>query len=531
LAQCTAADVPAGGDLPVTRIPNADRFLLEFRKICGKYEQRFGPHVADVRKNYTDSPQAKHPSVDESLEAHIKAYLINALLLALNWRLDLSPETGLPNLVPEAPIQSLARQTIRFLDYLGLERDTDDPLLVVETKRPSSPLPGLIELSDNSLHPLSLTYPEIISRGLADTPLTGDWSQWLPTLKDYVRSIHAKAKRAPKRAVLTNGDWLILFLDPSDAFLDGGTYNPNRILVFSSRSDIEQRYTELFRFLEHGAVLGETPGLMLGELPFHVAGKDIDRLMHGLHLHYFEDPGIYQPSPLIKVAPVIFLRSQYGTWLRVEAPPTEYQLPYRRDDLPVHLAEVRDAAVDLLAQVNTKLGIRLQASPLSKHYEDEDSFEPIRGVIERGKDEFFVVTGDKTHYLMPEPSVRACPHHDWAQSHAIGVASSPNPIMWRSIDPRAFFTSQEEHHCAHRDVAAAKASRITSENQGRCGSRSGQEGNAFCEIWRFEVHLCCRTCAFEEVCTKAKVFHLPCQSPKVHGQTSRQRTTKPRKQS
>ena len=34
----------------------------------------------------------------------------------------------------------------------------------------------------------------------------------------------------------------------------------------------------------------------------------------------------------------------------------------------------------------------------------------------------------------------------------------------------------------------------------------------FCEIGRFEWHLCCRTCAFEEVCTKAEVFHLPCQN-------------------
>jgi hypothetical protein len=35
----------------------------------------------------------------------------------------------------------------------------------------------------------------------------------------------------------------------------------------------------------------------------------------------------------------------------------------------------------------------------------------------------------------------------------------------------------------------------------------------FCEIWKFEEHLCCRTCAFEEVCTKAEVFSgLPCKN-------------------
>jgi len=43
---------------------------------------------------------------------------------------------------------------------------------------------------------------------------------------------------------------------------------------------------------------------------------------------------------------------------------------------------------------------------------------------------------------------------------------------------------------------------------------SGEEGQAFCEIWCFEQHLCCRTCVFEEVCAKSEVFRLPCIPPK-----------------
>jgi hypothetical protein len=33
----------------------------------------------------------------------------------------------------------------------------------------------------------------------------------------------------------------------------------------------------------------------------------------------------------------------------------------------------------------------------------------------------------------------------------------------------------------------------------------------FCEIFSFEEYLCCRVCAFEEVCTKAPAFRLPCE--------------------
>jgi hypothetical protein len=207
---------------------------------------------------------------------------------------------------------------------------------------------------------------------------------------------------------------------------------------------------------------------------------------------------------------VIFLRSRYRTWVRVETPPTEYELLHDDTKLLAHLAEVQKAATKLLCHVNAVLGTQFSPSPLSKNYEDEEAFDPICGTVECKEDKFFVVTGDKTHYLSPEPSVPQCPHHDWGQSRAVGVASNPGPVLNRSIKPRAFFISTEVHHCTHRDVAAAKASQITAENRVRCGLRSGEDSQAFCEIWRFETHLCCRTCVFEEVCTKAEVFHLPC---------------------
>jgi hypothetical protein len=510
MAESPTTRIPARGDFPVSRVRTATQFLQKLRKIAAQYEQLFRPRIDEIRKNFVQRPPTKPPLADESLEAHSRAYFLNALLAALNWRLDVSPETALPNLVPEAPIQSLEKGTICFLDYLGFERDSARPLLVVEAKRPSSILPRLAKLPDDSRSP---SYLEVISRGLTGERLLGQWSQWFSTLRDYIRSVYAKANQAPKRVLLTNGDWLILFLDPSDAFLEGGTCDSTCILVFSDRSELEQRYNELFLALEHSSVVGEAPALTPGELPFYIAGEDVDRLMHGLHLRYTEHPRVYEPSPAISVAPVIFLRSRYGAWLRVETPPKDYDLPHDYSQLATHLDQVHNAATTLLGQVNARLGTCFQACPLSKHYEEEESFDPIRGVVECRQDEFLVVTGNQTHYLLLTPSVPECPHHDWVRSHAAGSASRPSPLMRRSTDPRSFFTSQEEHHCAHRDVALAKEGQITDANQERCGLRSGQKGDAFCEIWRFEVHLCCRTCAFESVCTKAQVFQLPCQRP------------------
>lgn len=160
---------------------------------------------------------------------------MNAFLAALNWRFDQTPDNGLPNLVPESPVRSQQRGTIRFLDYLGLERQTDNPLLIVETKRPSAELPSTLEPA--------ATYSEIVSRGLAGASLSGQWNQWLKDLSDYVLSAHNCALKVPKRVVITNGYWLIIFLDPTDAFLKGGTEGhsalSNRVKVISHKVETD----------------------------------------------------------------------------------------------------------------------------------------------------------------------------------------------------------------------------------------------------------------------------------------------------
>lgn len=107
----------------MSRVRNADEPYQQLRKICADYDHFFKPRISAIREKYEKTPMGKPPRfVDDSLEAHIRVYVVNALLAALNWRLDAKPEDGLPNLVPEAPIKSEERGTTRFLDYFGLAR-------------------------------------------------------------------------------------------------------------------------------------------------------------------------------------------------------------------------------------------------------------------------------------------------------------------------------------------------------------------------------------------------------------------------
>ena len=82
--------------------------------------------------------------------------------------------------------------------------------------------------------------------------------------------------------------------------------------------------------------------------------------------------------------------------------------------------------------------------------------------------------------------------------------------MTRSTEPRSFFKSDELHHCTHAGVERAKRCSVDRSNRLVCGPRSARDGGAFCEIGRFESHLCCRACAYEGVCSRSRLLVLPC---------------------
>ena len=508
----------------MSRVRNATEFLDRLRRILANYQERYRDFIAEARAQYADNPTGEPAAeIDECLEAHLRHYVINGFLNALNWRLELSPDEGLPNLIPEAPITSLTRRSIRFLDYLGAERNTGKPLLIVETKRPSSELPRRRQSTvrndedDNTSKTICGRFDEANPADLG-----ANWNEWLDTLRDYVQSVHAATGDVPRRAVITNGRWLVLFVDPADSFIAGGSCSSEKVLVFEEGEDatkpsqIEERFEKIFDLLAHQHLLGETEPLLASQLPFHTRRDLIDEVMHGLRIKYTEQERIYGLSPVIEVSPIVFVRSRFGAWLRIESRQADF-VPHNAEDLTSHLERVTATATRLLADVNTALHSAHVARSLDAHYADMEGFNDLPGVAEikhhEGSNtwqELLVVTGSNTHYLLAEATVPDCPYHDWVRSQEAGYAFGM-PIEVRSTDPRSFFKSRELHHCSHQLVAAAKAEEISAENRIRCGSRSGRDGEAFCEIWRLDQYLCCRTCVFQNVCTKAEVFTLPCR--------------------
>jgi hypothetical protein len=118
--------------------------------------------------------------------------------------LDAGGEDGLPSLIPEAQIRSSQSDNTRFLDYLGSNGGTDDPLLIVETKRPNSLLPKRkVVAGKGDVHSVAdEPMASVLCDGLKGVGLTGNWNKWLETLRDYVNSVFDQSNHVPRRVVI-----------------------------------------------------------------------------------------------------------------------------------------------------------------------------------------------------------------------------------------------------------------------------------------------------------------------------------------
>jgi hypothetical protein len=472
---------------------NADDFrgavenaLRRFTNRKSDWMKRYGPQFADKLR---DNKEA-------ILEHHLRIYFVDEVLRALNWSLT-GTDAEEPNLLAEIPIISPETGTTKFMDYLGLETATATPLLLVETKRYGSALPQKLSSPQTEL-------PAILTRALSGNQdlLTHYWSDWIAAVGHYVRSA-AERGGAPRRAVMTDGDWIIVFTNPHATFV-AGVVDANAIVagdiaVFSF-SRIEADYAALFELLEYQQVLGELQPLAPTELRFHVRPEHVDRIMHGLRVIFAEEPRFLYPAPYIRVKPIVLLATTLGGWIVVEEQVEGEPIPAGEDQLANHLERVRAQAEQLLADVSAQFGRDFVPVPLTTHYDDPTAFAPMPGVRYRtgevGERRFIMATGQQTHYLRLKPSVTDCPYHAWLPDH--GRTEAPRG---QSVTPPSFFTAGALHYCGHRAVEQVKRSPANDANRDLTGLRSARPGGAFCEIWTLDQFLCCRTCSFEEVCT------------------------------
>lgn len=400
------------------------QFRDAYSQLRDRYNRLFGRAIAGLRAQFGASPTKSVPADKAAiLEAHLRAFLINGLLGALNWRLGSQPESGLwsleealnatGNLFPEVPVLDPASGSTIFLDYLGMEAGARRPLLIVETKHPDTPLPR--ELSVAMAHAPAtgkhererVEVEEAIRSGLSGKALGGKWNKWLEKVRDYFND----TGRAARRVVITDGEWFLVLRDPLVTFSNPLAGGIDVYLGGDSPKDHEvlERCDEFFLSLEFRRI--ELPvALPAAALRFYVTGDVIARAFHGLRVRYC-DPGVYR-RPSIAVAPIVVLVSHTKSVIHVEGHYRDYDLTRGRA-LKRHLKAVDDAAKELLADINARIGTSLMPLPVSDLYADAELFARLPGVRSLGDDEYVVVTGSRTHFITETPTVAYCAYHKW----------------------------------------------------------------------------------------------------------------------
>jgi hypothetical protein len=521
---------------------SATDFEKRFRQIRDDYRYTYIEEIGSLLQSPASATftskedelkdKEKRRFTHDVLEYQIRVWVIDGFLRSLNWIQNSTWESKprLVNMVPEMTVTS-GSGTKRRMDYFGYESDTRRPLLVVEAKRPSDELPKLsggarltLDATRPSTEVAEITQNVIasqIAKGLRKkTTLSREWPKWLDSLKDYVNSVKSQTGDYPLKVVITNGEWCVIFVDPEKLFASDEDVVPEDVRVYLSTDEILRNAGEIFSLLEHRRVLGKASELTPGEMRFFIDVDQIERLAFGLKLRYEIAPtaGI-SLLPFVTVVPLVLARSIDYSWIRILGNDHPRPLPddYTAQHLLHHLSLVQADAESLMSSVRNQLTHKPLICSVEEHYSSPDSFAAQAGVIKSG-DCYVLFTGQHTHYFRDTPTVEECRFHDWVACRREGVEQGDRAVYGKWVDePRAFFESETDHHCAHKDVYGAKHSPITAANRPKIGLRSGQEDFAFCEIAPFEDYLCCRTCIYERVCTSSETLRLPCIREEVGG--------------
>jgi len=440
---------------------------------------------------------------DEVFHEHdTRVFFLDQLLQLLGWDLG-----GGGDVAQEARIKA---GTTKFVDYVGVNQDTRAPVLVMEAKAWDRPIiAGKGRRRDWPKVNLIIEAVRHVNKGgsKGDSPVTAEWHEHLSQLAGYVRDYREKYGHSVSRAVLSSGQWLLVFTEPVSTF-SGSEVSDQQIHLFERDEYVESAH-DIFRLLARVKIAGSVPfRIRSSQLRDHVSKENFTAAYHGMLIHY-EASGIplFAQRPRILIYPSMIIRRDDGALITVIDAEEPILMRISRaengeESLGPHLETVATAAEDLLRSCGDELGLSLVP-------EDLDNFPgfPTQSAMDTGGlalgkklfvrpvrsagNSWIAVTGSQTHYLHEQPRV-ACRFNFWAvcktvnQSIGAGAINSP-----ATENPRSFFVDGQPHHCAHRTVTDRR--------------------DAQCYIKAVDARTCCNACVYHESCwSPLEAAALPC---------------------
>jgi hypothetical protein len=490
--------------MAMNRIWNHNDFICEFRKYKNQYEKSIKNKIKRIRVQFDpDSSQLPSGFKDENLEAHIKKYIIDPLLKALNWQTD-------SNLFIEAALRAQeVGSKRRFMDYLGLEQNTNTPLLIVEAKRPDTPLPSSQDPTSLVSHQLAQTLEKLCDSPQSSNPITVRWQKDLWQLSEYINITYKNTRVIPARAVITNGDWLIIFEDVKNAFIDRQpNVIPDQIIVIEKRDEIEKSAKVIFRSLDYYSLVPNAHPIFPSELRAIVKPEDIIYALRALEVNYSETPTANDPVPNINITPVLMLRLISGGFIRVNARESD-RMPHKIDFMERHFVDIADIHDKLYKEVCDSLSCNVQIQTSNFQYLDTEVYRELPGLQAYNSWKYLLVTGDTTHFIIKNTNYDQCPFHSADIAARLNCLNQDVP-HGPSVSIRTHLSVGTTSCCVHRHVHEVKRIQVNEINRERFSPRTEVEDGPFCRLWGFEKFLCCKCCAFQNVCSISIGNAMPC---------------------
>lgn len=421
-------------------------------------------------------------------EAQVRQYIIDPMLEALGWKLS-DPAY----MVVEAGVDPASdKQHRRFLDYLGVgRRDECQASLLVEAKRLSHELPAHDEGMDLRLV-MTNALKEAKKAERAPngkwkrSPLSAEWLDVLTTLFDYLTRLHSSSHGAPRRVLLTNGDWFVVFIDPVKTLVSHD-FAANDLLVAPDLEQASESAASLFVHLAYESFTDSLPEQTAADLcRFVEPGGEPLPASFATEISTAQ----LRTRPLLGVLPAIAVQMPGGSWVRFKNPAVEERVLVEDARLPEEMAAISDQAKKLVSDLEPQRKLSLVTAVVFEETVTKAPPFPSSRLLRRdAADRFVMYLGTETHPFVDPGEFAGCPYHFYGTAKKEGVAVEP-PIYKRSIEPPAYFPSGSAQHCAHGEVHARRAKR--------------------CAIRAMDEFLCCRACALQNRCWPDGAPAFPC---------------------
>ncbi len=467
-------------------------------------------------RNVATGAEPKGADDHELLERPTRRFLVDGILRGLDWNPDNPTQV-----VEEARSWDKGGERLYF-DYLGLTLRTGAPIILVEAKgydvKPPRQSRGQA-LGARDMAELISSALAAIKRGDTSFPILAEWAEWLRDLHNYVASIGGPGQNTLRRVVITAGRWLIVFEEPTAAFIDPGIPSADHIHCFVSLEDIVNRHNAVFRLLHRQRLVDTLPLTMsVAEALAILTPMATSHIFRGVVVVTRETGASRKLYPTRSAWPSMIAMSSGRLFVITDYEATATEEPRDEGGFADFLNDLSTRGADLEARLLKSLG-RTDLKPLVlAHFPGfrhgvgtqgagASDIGPATGsttalraqnispnhalVIHTGEPgglpEYVIVTGDNWFYKMALPSGPECRFHAWPKAKEAGVAATQPQCGFSTT---SFTQSAENRHCAHEELRGMRSPR--------------------CHVAVLESHLCCRACIFHSTCWASELTRLPC---------------------